>query len=248
MLAVNTNVIRADSDAGAAAPTRPAQLDLQPPPMGPAPVDDPRGAPAVPSRISRRTRVLDPARLGDHLDRLYRAAWALCGSREGAEDLVQDTYARVLSRPRFLRNDDDLGYLLRVMRNTFISNLRRARSRPTLTTADELEQIEDSTVAQPQTVAEVRLVYEAIAALPTDFREALVAVDVVGLRYREAARALRIGEGTLTSRLFRARQRVAETLRSEMPTQGRFSTRPSSLSSVARVHPQTAGRQRARTV
>jgi len=39
---------------------------------------------------------LDPARLGDHLDRLYRAAWALSGSREDAEDLVQETFARVL--------------------------------------------------------------------------------------------------------------------------------------------------------
>src|SRR3954451_7069339 len=43
---------------------------------------------------------LDPARIGDHVDRLYRAAWALCGSREDAEDLVQETYARVLGRPR----------------------------------------------------------------------------------------------------------------------------------------------------
>ena len=39
-----------------------------------------------------------PEVLGDHLDRLYRAAWALCGSREDAEDLVQETYARVLSK------------------------------------------------------------------------------------------------------------------------------------------------------
>ena len=39
-------------------------------------------------------RTLDPARLGDHLDRLYRAAWALSGSREDAEDLLQQTYAR----------------------------------------------------------------------------------------------------------------------------------------------------------
>ena len=71
---------------------------------------------------------LDPERLGDHLDRLYRAAWALTGSREDAEDLVQETYARVLSRPRLLRNEDDLGYLLRALRNTFL-NERRTRSR-----------------------------------------------------------------------------------------------------------------------
>ena len=46
--------------------------------------------------VSGESRVLDPAGLGDHVDRLYRAAWALCGSREDAEDLVQDTFARVL--------------------------------------------------------------------------------------------------------------------------------------------------------
>jgi RNA polymerase sigma-70 factor (ECF subfamily) len=72
------------------------------------------------------TRRLDPDRLGDHLDRLYRAAWALCGSREAAEDLVQDTYARVLARPRFLRHENDLRYLLRVLRNTFLSSRRTA--------------------------------------------------------------------------------------------------------------------------
>jgi DNA-directed RNA polymerase specialized sigma24 family protein len=73
-------------------------------------------------------RTLDPARLGDHLDRLYRAAWALCGSREEAEDLVQETYARLLARPRLLRNEDDLGYLLRALRNTFL-NQKRTESR-----------------------------------------------------------------------------------------------------------------------
>ena len=72
---------------------------------------------------------LDPGVLGDHFDRLYRAAWGLCGSREDAEDLVQDTFARVLARPRVVRHDDDLGYLLRVLRNTFISS-RRTRARP----------------------------------------------------------------------------------------------------------------------
>src|SRR6186997_2247679 len=72
-------------------------------------------------RPSPMERTLDPARLGDHLDRLYRAAWALCGSREEAEDLVQETYARVLARPRLLRREDDLGYLLGALRNTFLS-------------------------------------------------------------------------------------------------------------------------------
>ncbi|MGH2842799.1 MAG: RNA polymerase sigma factor, partial [Solirubrobacteraceae bacterium] len=72
---------------------------------------------------------LDPDTLGDHIDRLYRAAWGLCGSREQAEDLVQETFARVLSRPRLLRDADDLGYLLRALRNTFISGRRAAARR-----------------------------------------------------------------------------------------------------------------------
>ena len=49
---------------------------------------------------------------------LYRAAWALCGSRHEAADLVQDTFAQVLKRARLLRSDNEVGYLLRALRNT----------------------------------------------------------------------------------------------------------------------------------
>jgi len=81
---------------------------------------------AASATVPAASRSLDPAHLADHLDRLYRAAWASCGSREDAEDLVQDTYARVLAKPRLLRRDDDLAYLLRVLRNTHVSRLRAA--------------------------------------------------------------------------------------------------------------------------
>ena len=74
-------------------------------------------------------RQLDPEALGDHIDRLYRAAWSLCGSREEAEDLVQETFERVLRRPRFLHAEDDLGYLLRVREATITTRLYRARQR-----------------------------------------------------------------------------------------------------------------------
>src|ERR1700750_955343 len=90
-----------------------------------------------PANAPQGARLLDPNAIGDHLDRLYRAARAYCGSRETAEDLVQETYLQVLSRPRFLRHDNDLGYLLRALRNTFISQQRRAHRRPAPATADE---------------------------------------------------------------------------------------------------------------
>jgi len=160
-----------------------------------------------------RERQLDPESLGDHIDRLYRAAWSLCGSREEAEDLVQETFARVLRKPRLLRSEDDIGYLLRVLRNTFISQRRTASRRPqTSPLPDELDLVEDPRAVQPEARIESAELYAAISALPEPFRDALVAVDVVGLSYREAGRALRVREATLTTRLHRARQRVAASL------------------------------------
>ena len=160
----------------------------------------------------RALRRLDPDRAVEHLPRLYRAARAWTRSREEAEDLVQETYARVLARPRMIRGEDELGYLLRALRNTLISQ-RRAQSRRPVTTelADE-SPLGTRASDDPATATETRQVYAAIAELPDDFRDAIVAVDVAGLSYPEAARALGVPEGTLTSRLFRARDRVARRL------------------------------------
>jgi RNA polymerase sigma-70 factor (ECF subfamily) len=120
----------------------------------------------------------------------------------------------VLSRPRLLRSDDDLGYLLRVLRNTFISQRRTAARRPrTAPLPDELELVEDRSAVRPETAIEHGELFATIAALPDDFRDALIAIDVVGLSYREAARALRVREATITTRLHRARRRVAGALR-----------------------------------
>ena len=158
-------------------------------------------------------RTLDPARLGDHVDRLYRAAWALSGSREDAEDLVQETYARVLARPRLLRNEDDLGYLLRVLRNTFLnqrrSESRRLRPGPL---PDQLDLVADPQAREPQAAVEAGELYAAIAALPDAVRDVRGAVDVAGLTYTEAAHALRMREGTVMSRLYRARQQVVRRI------------------------------------
>jgi RNA polymerase sigma-70 factor, ECF subfamily len=156
-------------------------------------------------------RQLDPQGLGDHVDRLYRAAWGLCGSREDAEDLVQETFAKVLHKPRFLHSEDDIGYLLRVLRNTFFSQRRSAARRPqTAALPDDLSWLEDRSAVQPESRIDSAELYAAISALPDDFRDTLIAIDVVGLSYREAARAFRVREATITTRLHRARQRVAK--------------------------------------
>ena len=163
-------------------------------------------------------RTLDPASLPDHVDRLYRAAWALSGSREEAEDLVQETFVRVLAKPRVLRSGDDIGYLLRVLRNTFLTTRRTAGRRPrTVATPDLVDRPDRRTGGSAEAALEARETFAAIASLPPKYREALVAVDVVGLSYREAARALGTREATITSRLFRARQQVVRALDGSAP-------------------------------
>jgi RNA polymerase sigma-70 factor, ECF subfamily len=161
-------------------------------------------------------RRLDPQRLPDHLDRLYRAAIGLCGSRADAEDLVQETYLQVLKRPRFLHGEDDLGYLLRALRNTFYNQRRAAGRRPqTAPLSEGSGELVDSAGPTPAAVVESREVLDLVAALPEPFREAVVAVDVVGLSYREAARALGTREGTIMSRLYRGRRELARVLGGE---------------------------------
>ena len=163
--------------------------------------------------VAAPLRPLDPNRLGDHLERLGRVARGLCGTREDAEDLVQETYVRVLSRPRLLRREDDLGYLLRALHNTFRSLKRRERSRPRgAPLPEDGEPIATRTGEDPAGALERTRLYGVVGSLPDGFREVLVAVDVAGLSYREAATAFEIPVGTVMSRLHRARQQVVRTL------------------------------------
>jgi RNA polymerase sigma-70 factor (ECF subfamily) len=193
-------------------------------------------------------RTLDPQSLTQHVDRLYRAAWALCGSREDAEDLVQETFARVLARPRVLSGDDELYYLMRVLRNTFLTSRRTASRRPvTVATLDDVIAADPRPIGQPEQALEMQEVYATIATLPEDRRLALVAVDVLGLSYREAARALRVREATITTRLFRARKQVARELAdtpdSLTPTPAAPGS-PGPTDAPAARHPQIQGTRR----
>lgn len=154
-------------------------------------------------------RPLDPTILPDHIDVLYRAAWALCGSRNEAEDLVQDTFARVLKRPRLLRSGNDVGYLVRGLRKTNAARHRAAIRRPITVPLVEPDFSDRAEIAGSFGACELM---EAIAATPQPCRDAVVAVDVVGLSYRQAARTLRTRQVTITSRLSRGRQHIARAL------------------------------------
>jgi RNA polymerase sigma-70 factor (ECF subfamily) len=166
--------------------------------------------PDLPGRAARQR--LEPASLARHRPRLIRAAYAMCGSREDAEDLVQETFERVLRRPRFVQRDHDVAYLMRVLRNTCGSHARAAERRRTAPAPpEELEWVMDERAA-PDVAIDARMAYAAMAELSEPLRATIVAVDVVGLSYKEAARSLRTRIGTIMSRLYRAREQVAAAL------------------------------------
>lgn len=147
-----------------------------------------------------------------HLDRLHAAALALCGNHADAEDLVQETYMTLLRRPRRLKGNAELAYLLTMLRNRFIDDRRTAARRQNVPLSEIDEPADPRAGLRPDSVAENRGVLECVHALETPFRETVVAVDVLGLSYKEAARALGVPVGTVMSRLARGRERVIRRL------------------------------------
>src|SRR3954453_20272617 len=77
-----------------------------------------------------RPTLLNPDIAAEHRSRLLDVALSICGSRPLAEDLVQETYARVLARPRTLREPAVLPYLVRSLRNVAKDHWRSEQRRP----------------------------------------------------------------------------------------------------------------------
>ena len=148
-----------------------------------------------------------------HLDRLVAAARALCGGNHAdADDIVQEVYLTLLRRPRRLRSGSEVAYLMTMLRNAQIDR-HRAAARRQAAPLDESEELVDPREGmRPEQMLEQREVLDAVAALPSPFRETVVAVDVLGLSYKEAAHTLGVPVGTVMSRLARGRERVIESL------------------------------------
>ena len=151
--------------------------------------------------------LLDPDAAADHRSRLLAVARTLCGSSQLAEDLTQETYARVLSKPRRLSEGADFPYLVRALRNVANDHWRSEQRRPVV--VGEVDEDHPSNDRSPETTVIASEVYTAVADLPEDFRRVVQAVDVLGLSYGQTARQLRIPPGTVMSRLSRGRSRVA---------------------------------------
>ncbi|HWE80920.1 MAG TPA: sigma-70 family RNA polymerase sigma factor, partial [Gaiellaceae bacterium] len=159
-------------------------------------------------------------------DQVFRVARRLAGSREEAEDLVQDTYARAFRAWQQYQPGTNLrAWLLRILTNLNIDRGRRAQRTPDLQPLEEgdyflynkLESTMPDENPDEERVIE-RLsqnsVVDALAEVPHDFRDAIVLVDIGEFSYADAAQILDIPVGTVMSRLHRGRrilkQRLAE--------------------------------------
>lgn len=146
-----------------------------------------------------------------HLPRLRRYARALTGDRHLADDLVQDTLVRALTRSSLWQRGSKLdAWLLTIMHNLFV-NQTRTRARQTTEALDDLP-AEPAQRAQQGDGLEVRDLQAALMALPVEQRAVLLLVTLDERSYEETAHILDLPVGTVMSRLSRARERLRQLL------------------------------------
>jgi RNA polymerase sigma-70 factor, ECF subfamily len=166
-------------------------------------------------------------------DQVYRVARRLVGSREEAEDLVQQTYERAFRAWRQYTPGTNLrAWLLRILTNLNIDRGRRQQRSPQTTSLDteaadyflynKLEsQVPEENPDEERVLERLSQdsVVEALAEVPHDFRDVLVLVDIGEFSYADAAQILDIPIGTVMSRLHRGRRILKKNLAdSAVPT------------------------------
>ena len=138
--------------------------------------------------------------------RLRRYAVALLSDRSRADDLVQDTLERALSRLNLWQSGTDMRrWLFTIMHNLHVNAVRRSIRRGSETNIDDVEDRLVQAPSQTDSVM-VRDLTVAMRELPSEQVEVLVLVALEGMSYREVAQILDIPLGTVMSRLSRARQ------------------------------------------
>jgi len=157
-------------------------------------------------------------------DQVYRVARRLVGSREEADDLVQQTYERAFRSWRQYTPGTNLrAWLLRILTNLNIDRGRRQQRTPQTTSIDEagdyfLYNKLEATAPEPADEERVlqRLsqdsIVEALSDVPHDFRDVVVLVDIGEFSYADAAQILDIPIGTVMSRLHRGRRILKKSL------------------------------------
>jgi RNA polymerase sigma-70 factor (ECF subfamily) len=150
-------------------------------------------------------------------DQVYRVARHLAPSKDDAEDLVQDTYARAFRSWKSYTPGTNLrAWLLRILTNLNIDRGRRSQRAPQTTALeandyylyDKLADSDGGAGDEERVVERLSQddIVSALAAVPHDFRDVIVLVDIGDFSYQDAANILDIPIGTVMSRLHRGRR------------------------------------------
>jgi RNA polymerase sigma-70 factor (ECF subfamily) len=160
-------------------------------------------------------------------DQVYRVARRMVSTREEAEDLVQDTYARAFrSWQSYTPGTNLRAWLLRILTNLNFDRGRRIQRRPDETPLDEgdyylanklAERAGEDVLDQDKVVERLSqdTIVTALADVPHDFRDVVVLVDIGEFSYADAAQILDIPIGTVMSRLHRGRKHLRQALAEE---------------------------------
>jgi RNA polymerase sigma-70 factor (ECF subfamily) len=158
----------------------------------------------------------------DLADQVYRVARGLVSSKEEAEDLMQDTYARAFRSWRSFTPGTNLrAWLLRILTNLNIDRGRRVQRSPDIQSLEErdyylYDRLEATSGDRDQERVIERLsqddIVDALAEVPHDFRDVVVLVDIGDFSYADAAQILDIPVGTVMSRLHRGRRILKKEL------------------------------------
>src|SRR2546423_14153036 len=150
-------------------------------------------------------------------DQVYRVARHLVGSREEAEDLMQETYARAFRSWRSFQPGTNLrAWLLRILTNLNIDRGRRTQRAPQMQALeandyylyDKLAEADGAVTDEERVVERLSQddIVSALSSVPHDFRDVIVLVDIGDFSYQDAANILDIPIGTVMSRLHRGRR------------------------------------------
>src|SRR5207247_1734627 len=182
-------------------------------------VREPAAATTTPRRVEQEAR--DRVRFEEEAlalaDQVYRVARHRVGSREEAEDLVQETYARAFRSWRSFTPGTNLrAWLLRILTNLNIDRGRKIQRSPDTQPLEEgdyflynkLEEASDGSTDEDRVVERLSQndVVNALSSVPHDFRDVVVLVDIGDFSYADAAQILDIPVGTVMSRLHRGRR------------------------------------------
>ena len=143
-------------------------------------------------------------------------ALSLCHQRDRVDDLVQEALLRAIANIASFKSGTNMtAWLFTILRNNFLNEYRKSRHE----VSDSNEYFVGTMTSQPEQDAHMQIgeFRAALAQLPHDQREAVVPVGGAGLSYEEAAEICHCAVGTVKSRAFRARARLAELMSIDSP-------------------------------